>query len=412
MTTLMVENGLVYVIFILVYLGMIIGRFPKLALDRAGIVLLGTIFLLIAGPFSKESLLCNIDISTIMLLFGFMIISAQLRLGGFYTLITRKIAAFNGSPQKFLAILIIVSGSLSALLSNDIVCLAITPVLGEICIRKELNPLPFFLALACSANIGSALTLIGNPQNMLIGQGLNLPFAHYMFFVLLPVGLSLLTLWGLVCLLYRKKWDKHLSLPQNIELPFHAWQTVKGITILSGVMLLFLFSPLPRDYIALGAAAILLTSRTMASHKALNLVDWQLIILFIGLFIINGAFAKVGGLDAIERGLHYVGISLHHPSWLFWCTATLSNMVSNVPATMLLLPLAKTHMAGPILALSSTFAGNLLVVGSIANIIVINGAREMGLSISWKDHARLGIPVTLATLFIAWGWILVGGKVW
>ncbi|WP_286677148.1 SLC13 family permease [Aminobacterium sp. EBM-42] len=412
MTTIFLGKGLVYIIFILVYLGMIVGRFPTLALDRTGIVLLGTIILLIASPFPTEILFQAVDTSTIMLLFGFMIISAQLRLGGFYTIITQRAANLDGSPQKLLAVVIIVSGALSALLSNDIICLAMTPVLGEVCIKKGLNPLPFLLSLACAANIGSALTLIGNPQNMLIGQSLLLPFGPYMLFALIPVVVSLFVLWSIVCFLYRQHWHETLPLPQKVDLPFLGWQTAKGIFVLSVVVVLFLFAPLPRDLVALGAAAILLTSRTMASRKALNLVDWQLIVLFIGLFIINGAFAKSGGLAAIEKGLHMAGISLQHGSWLFWISAILSNVVSNVPAVMLLLPLSKIPLAGPILALSSTFAGNLIVVGSIANIIVINGARDLGLAISWRDHARIGIPVTLTSLLISWIWIFAGGPLW
>ncbi len=164
--------------------------------------------------------------------------------------------------------------------------------------------------------------------------------------------------------------------------------------------------------IAIGAAGILLISRTMTSQKMLALIDWQLILLFIGLFIVNGAFARAGGLTSIESILHVMGISIGKDFWLFTITVVLSNLVSNVPATMLLLPMAQGALAGPILALSSTFAGNLIVVGSIANIIVVNGARNLGLFISWEEHARVGIPVTLTSLLICWIWIKIGGWLW
>lgn len=413
MVDISVAKGFIYIIFIIVYLGMVAGRLPRLALDRTGIVLLGAITLFVGVEKLGMASLLDIDSSTILLLFGFMVISAQFRQSGFYTLVTQFAASLPLSPLQFLALVIILSATLSSLLSNDIVCLAMTPILGQGCVKKKLYPLPFLLALACSSNIGSALTLIGNPQNMLIGQQLHLSFSRYFLFSLVPVTLSLIALWAIIAYIFRNNWHCHVEkMPTMPEIPFDLWQTAKGMGVLAGVVSLFLFSPFPRDMIAIGAAGILLISRTMTSQKMLALIDWQLILLFIGLFIVNGAFARAGGLTSIESILHVMGISIGEDFWLFTITVVLSNLVSNVPATMLLLPMVQGALAGPILALSSTFAGNLIVVGSIANIIVVNGARNLGLFISWKEHARVGIPVTLASLLICWIWIKIGGWLW
>jgi Na+/H+ antiporter NhaD/arsenite permease-like protein len=222
------NSSFVYVVFILVYLGMIFGRLPRLALDRTGIVVLGAIALLASGHASLEGGRSGIDVSTILLLFGFMVISAQFRLGGFYSEVSRRIAGLSGSPAALLGAVIIVSGGLSALLTNDVVCLAMTPVLGRGCIRRGLNPLPFFLALACASNIGSALTLIGNPQNMLIGQYLGLSFSGYMVFAALPSVLSLLFLQGIILALFRGKFHCPMDVQEEPERPFNAWQTRRG----------------------------------------------------------------------------------------------------------------------------------------------------------------------------------------
>ncbi len=401
------NHFIVYAVFIAVYLGLIAGRIPRLAVDRTGIVLLGAIVLAVSGEADPGKGDLGIDISTIVLLFSFMIISAQLRLGGFYSRVSRHIAGLEMSAGFFLAVLIGTSAGLSALLSNDIVCLAMTPVLVQGCMRKGRDPVPFLIALACSANIGSAATLIGNPQVMLIGQSLGIGFARYTLFAAVPVTLSLFLCWLIIRRDLAFTSPETTALPLQEEQPFNAWQTKKGILVLLVVVGIFLVTPLPRDMVALAGAAVLLTSRTMASRKTLGLVDWQLLVLFMGLFIINRSFADAGGMDAVGALLSRMGVSLENPGWLFGVCAVLSNLVSNVPAVMLLLSLAPDPSSGPLLALVSTFAGNLLVVGSIANIIVLDQAAAFGIQVSWKRHARTGLPVTLASLAVAALWLAV-----
>lgn len=393
-------------VFVLVYAGMIFGRIPPLALDRTGFALLGALALLLGRRVSLEQATRAVDMGTLALLFGLMVVSAQFRLGGFYSYVVRRLGRGDLSPKRLLALLVGLSGLLSALLANDIVCLAMAPVLVEACARRRLDPKPFLLALALSANVGSAATLIGNPQNMLIGQQLRLGFARYLLEAGVPALLGLVAVWWIVCHMTRGQWAKDTELCQQAAAPaFQRWQTTKGLLVLGAVTLAFLFAPWPREVVALAAAGLLLTSRHTKTRDMLGLVDWQLLVLFIGLFVVHDALAVTGMPEQALGALRHRGVDLAHPGWLFGASVLLSNVVSNVPATMLLLPSAGHPLGGAVLALSSTLAGNLLVVGSIANMIVLDQGARMGVAIGWREHARVGVPTTIVTLLLAAGWL-------
>jgi Na+/H+ antiporter NhaD/arsenite permease-like protein len=401
-------HGVDYVvagIFGLVYLGMLLGEFPGLRLDRTGIALLGAIALIALERLSLEQAWAAVDVPTMALLLGLMVISAQFRLGGFYTSVTRRLGASEHTPAGLLALVVATGGGLSAILANDIVCLAMAPVLVELCAARRLDPVPFLLGLACAANIGSAATLIGNPQNMLIGEVLDLSFPRYLRDAGVPALVGLLVVWLLIVRGYRGHWTRTLSVGEVTANPFKRWQTAKGLVVVGAVMAAFLFTDWPREIVALTAAGVLLASREMASREMLGLVDWHLLVLFAGLFIVNAAVGQAGLLSEALLGIQAAGIDLTDPPTLFGVTAILSNLVSNVPAVMMLLPVTSHPLAGPILALSSTLAGNLFIVGSIANIIVVDQARRLGVEIDWRTHARVGIPVTLVTLAFAGAWL-------
>ena len=399
----------IFLIFCIVYLGMILGGLPFLQLDRTGIALLGAIALIGVEAVSPEEAAQSIHLPTLILLFSFMVVSAQMRLGGFYTWVTRALAALPLSPPLLLAALILVVAALSAVFSNDVVCLAVAPVLIEACLARRLDPVPYLLALACAANVGSAATLIGNPQNMLIGETLKLSFGGYMAQALIPVLLGLAVTWGLIAWQTRGRWAgadgaaDHAGSERRDDhrASFDRWQTAKGLSVAAALLTVFLFVPSwPRDVAALTGAGLLLMSRRLHSTKMLGLVDWELLILFIGLFVVNHALQQTGIAGGIVADLAVAGVNLERPVPLFAATLVLSNVVSNVPAVMLLLPVAGHALAGPTLALVSTLSGNLLIVGSIANIIVVDAAARRGVRIDWRRHARTGVPVTLATLAI------------
>jgi Na+/H+ antiporter NhaD/arsenite permease-like protein len=398
-------DWLVVSVFCLVYVGLILGRLPFLALDRTGVALLGAIVLVAFGRVDTARAWSAVDVPTLALLFGLMVVSAQLRLGGAYTRLVQRLTWFESSPAVLLAALIGAAGLLSALLANDIVCLAMAPILVEGCARRRYDPRPFLLGLAAASNVGSAATLIGNPQNILIGQVLKLSFASYLWDALVPSMLGLAVVWAVIAVLYRGRWEGDTPLPRIESPAFDRWQTAKGAAVMLGLVAAFLIAPWPREVVALAAAGILLCSRRMRSRQILGLTDWQLLVLFVALFVVNDV-VKAAGLFGHLTGLAAgAGIDLTHPAWLFGAGVVLSNVVSNVPATMLLLPSATHPLAGPVLALSTTLAGNLLVVGSIANIIVLDQAARLGVVITWRDHARVGVPVTLSTLALAAGWL-------
>lgn len=400
-------DGLVIAVFAAVYLAMMLGGIPWTALDRPGVALLGAIALVAAQRISPESAWKAVDAPTICLLFGLMVVSAQLRLSGFYTLIGVRLARMRVSPRMLLALLIAVAGLLSAVLANDIVCLALTPVLIDGCVQKGLDPAPYLLALACAANVGSAATLIGNPQNMLIGQTLHLSFTGYLAVATPPVVAGLLVVWLVISLSVAGRWAGPVLEAKGEQNHFNLPQVLKGLGVVALLVLAFVLTSWPRDVLALCAAGLLLSSRRTASRDIFSLIDWDILVLFVGLFIVNHVFETSGMLARGLNILEGAGVHLHSVPWLFGLTVLLSNLVSNVPAVMLLLQAAPRATTGPALALSSTFAGNLLLLGSIANIIVIEQARRLGVHISWKKHASIGAPVTALTLALAAGWLWV-----
>ena len=411
------QDWTVVAVFATVYLGMFLGGLPRLKLDRSGVALLGAIAVIALTGMPLEEAARSVDLPTIVLLFAFMVVSAQMRLGGFYGAVTRRVGAMPLSRNGLLAALIVVSGALSAVFSNDVICLAMTPVVARLCLQRGLNPLPFLIGLACAANIGSAATLIGNPQNMLIGSVLQLPFGGYVRQAGPPVAIALVLLW--LWLAYgpgartAPAPDARPALPAAVaeappeEPAFDPWQTAKGLLVASALMVIFLFTDWPRDVAALVGAGVLLLSRRLHSSHVLGLIDWPLLLLFMGLFVVNHAFETTGLAAQAVAWLGTQGVHLTDPGPLLVAGAVLSNLVSNVPAVMLLLPHlgGSGEQAGVMLALVTTFAGNLLLVGSIANLIVADLARQQGIVIDWKRHAVTGIPVTLLTLAVVWGWM-------
>ncbi|MBW8316208.1 MAG: anion transporter [Hydrogenophaga sp.] len=404
----------IFAVFATVYLGMFLGGLPRLKLDRSGVALLGAIAVIALTGLPVEDAARAVDLPTIVLLFAFMVVSAQMRLGGFYTEVTRRVGGLPLSRAGLLAALIGVAGGLSAIFSNDVVCLAMTPVVARLCLQRGLNPLPFLIGLACAANIGSAATLIGNPQNMLIGSVLKLHFGDYLRQALAPVGISLGLLWlwlafgpGARAGAAGLTRPLGVDVPQDDAPPFDRWQTAKGLMVATALMGIFLFTDWPRDVAALVGAGVLLLSRRLHSAHVMGFVDWQLLLLFIGLFVVNHAFETTGLAAEAVAWLATQGVHLTEPGALLVLGVALSNLVSNVPAVMLLLPHlgANASEAGMMLALVSTFAGNLLLVGSIANLIVADLAAKEGIALDWKQHAVTGIPVTLATLAVVWGWM-------
>jgi Na+/H+ antiporter NhaD/arsenite permease-like protein len=400
---------IILAIFAVTYIGIAIGRIPGLKLNRVGIALLGAIGMMIFGGVTTTEAVSYVNWPTICLLFGFFVISAQLRLSGFYDRVAVSIANQLGHPARFLLILMLVSGGLSAFLNNDVVCFVFTPVTGVALLRKQINPVPFLIALAISSNLGAAATLIGNPQNMMIGQIARLNFGHYMLWSGVPVIFAMSAAYGIIWMMSRKNLQAPLSIENGVAqqtYPFNRAHTIKGIIILVAVIGFF-FTPFPREVIVLAAAGIHLASTKFRTDDLLGLVNWPILVLFMGLFVVAGAFQSTGYGEQAIHWLAQSGFDLNAPDSLTLTTAALSNLIGNSATVMLLLKVV--NLSAPavpyILALANSFGGNLIMIGSVASIIVVQQAREMGIKISFWDFARLGIPVTLTALVGLLVWV-------
>ncbi len=389
------------ILFILTYIGLALGRIPGLALDRTGFAVLGAVAFLATGSISVEDAKAAIDAPTITVLFGMMLLSAQYRQSGLYSVIGGWLARVE-EPKRLLLGTILVTALLSAVLTNDVVCFALTPLLAASLLASKRPPLPYLLALACASNIGSALTPIGNPQNILIAQTLHLPFLPFVLACAVPVVLSLGALY--LFMARRLKEDGHgqdLSTAIEEPIPLHRPEAVKAIVLTLAAIALFV-SPVPAPLTALGVAGVVLTSRRMHTRDMLALVDWHLLALFVSLFIVGRGFEVSGWTEAARGALAGAGADLSHPAVLVVAVSLLGLAVGNVPAVMLLLPfVGRLPATGYAMALSSTFAGNAVLVGSIANLIVAEQAGRLGIRLGFREHIGVGLPVTLISLAVA-----------
>jgi Na+/H+ antiporter NhaD/arsenite permease-like protein len=398
------------IVFILVYVGMALGRVPGLAVDRTGVALLGLIVLLATGDLTLDEAGRAVDMPTLALLFALMILSAQFEQSGFYGFVAAHVTRAARSARALLGVLIAVTGLLSAILTNDVIAFAFTPLICSGLLRQKLDPRPYLVALAGAANAGSALTLIGNPQNILIGQAGGLDFWRYIAVALPPVVASLAFVYGAVALTWRRSLiaSDASSAPESVLIS--RFQTAKGLIAIAALIVLFL-TPLPRELGALAVAGVLLLSRRLSSREMIGAVDWHLLLLFTCLFGVTAAFAKTG---LAQEGLVWLDQAGYLPqslSILLPVTLASSNTIGNVPAVILILRLVPHLSEGVLsgLALLSTFAGNLLLTGSLCNIIVAERAQASGARLAFADFARSGIPMTLASLVITALWLWAVG---
>jgi Na+/H+ antiporter NhaD/arsenite permease-like protein len=400
------------IIFIITYIGVAVGGFWGLKLDRTGIVLLGSITLLAFGCLTLKDAVNSVNYRSILLLFALMVVSSQLQYAGFYHKIAHFISGFINKPSQFLLILMLSSGITSAFLNNDVVCYAFTPIIAVSLLKKKLNPVPFLIGLAISSNIGCALTYIGNAQNVLIGEIGNLSFGGYILWTMIPVSISMILAYWIILIISKNSLNKTTNITiseKNIDkVEFNTWRAAKGLTCVIIIVILF-FTPLPRYIVALVGAGLLLCSHKLDSKDVLKKVDWQLLILFIGLFVVVGAFRDQGlGAKSIEW-LKSSGVNLSNPYIMAITTGVLSNMINNSATVMLLVHFVDltNPLFGYVLALSNTLAGNLFIIGSVANIIVIKGAKDYGINISFMEFAKYGIPVALSSFAVLLSWVFI-----
>ncbi len=405
----MAQPTMLYAVLIFAgtYLVLAIGRLPGFRVDRTGAAIIGATLMVACNVLTIPEAIDAVDTGTIILLFGMMIVVANLRLSRFFALVTQWVVRRAHRPLILLASIVVVSGIFSAFFVNDTMCLVLTPLVLDITTHLRRNPVPYLLAVAMASNVGSVATITGNPQNMLIGSFSGI---HYRAFAaaLAPVALAgLFVVVGLIAWIYRREF---FSLAPRVEVEpppvrVHralAWKSA----LVSAAMIVFFFAGWPVAKVALVAGAVLLVTRRVKPERIYAKIDWSLLVLFIGLFIVVSGVEKTSlssDLFAIAYRLH-----LERPGVMSAFAAVLSNVVSNVPAVLVFRPFI-SHLPNPqhawlTLAMSSTLAGNLTVLGSVANLIVLQRARHQ-VRIGFWEYARVGIPVTVLTIAIGVFWL-------
>jgi Na+/H+ antiporter NhaD/arsenite permease-like protein len=402
-----------WVTFALVYLGLAVGWLPFLHLDRAGIALVGATAMLVLGLIRFDTAVSSVDFDTMALLFGMMVVVAYLRLGGFFRRLGAWVLTRARSPHGVLAVVVGLAGVLSAFLVNDVVCLALGPVAFTLARRLRRDPVPYLVALATAANIGSTATITGNPQNMIIGALSQIPYVRFAS-RLAPVALVGLVIdYAVLALVFRRSLARETEeSPLSILPPDPAGEPTrgllpKGVAVLVALVVLF-FAGAPIELVALGAAAVLMLGR-VRPQRLYAQIDWNLLVMFAGLFVVVRSF-EIHVASTWDLG-RLTAVSAPPVGVVTVVSAALSNLVSNVPAVLLLRsvvgslgPDARAH-TWLTLAMASTLSGNLTPVASVANLIVVEGARREGVVISLWTYCRVGIPVTLLTLAVGAAWL-------
>ena len=397
-------------------IGIAVGRIPRLRMNRATIAFSGAALLVALGALPAEEAFAAIDLATLILILSMMIITANLKISGFFDLAGRAVLRAARTPYRLLGLVMSSSALLSALFLNDTICIMMTPLVAVLCVRAKRDPVPYLVGLALAANIGSAATLIGNPQNMLIGASSGIPFLRFLSRMAVPSILGVLVAWIVLVLSFRREFARGGRIAAGsatatatatatiIELDKPLlYKSLIAVALMSAA---FIFN-VPVAAAAMGGAALLLITRRIRPERVFAELDWTIIAFFGGLFVITEAVARTAAFDfLVQRGMPAVGQSMARFSVF---TALLSNLVSNVPAVMLLRPLidwfADPEKAWLVMAMSSTFAGNLTLLGSVANLIVAESSQKYGVKLTFGAYLKAGLPVTIITILLGVAWL-------
>ncbi|MFL5266926.1 MAG: anion transporter [Stellaceae bacterium] len=394
-------------VFVSSYVALAIGRVPGLALDRAGVALVGAALMVACGALPLDDAYKAVDLDTLTLLLGMMIVVAHLRLSGFFTLASTWIIRRARTPMMLLGAITIIAGAFSAFLVNDTICLVLTPLVLDLARSARRNPIPYLLAVAMGSNIGSTATITGNPQNMMIGSVSRIAYTDFTV-ALAPIALiGLVVTVVLIALFHRNEFGTGARfvtepLPTRVHRALMLRALAGALTL---IVLLFAGQPPAKVTIVIGA--LLLVTGRAKTERVYAEIDWPLLLMFAGLFIIVAAAERAlltNDFLATVARLHLDSMPI-----LSAATAILSNLVSNVPAVLVLKPfvqaLTDQQPAWLTVAMASTLAGNFTVIGSIANLIVIQRARAGGVEIGFWDYFKVGAPLTILTLTLGTLWL-------
>jgi Na+/H+ antiporter NhaD/arsenite permease-like protein len=393
-------------IFLATYAVIGAGRLPGFRIDRTSAAIIGAVAMIAVGVLSLSEAAAAIDFNTIALLFGMMVVIAHLRLSGFFRLAGAGVLRHAGRPITLLVAVVCVSGFLSAFLVNDAICVALTPLVLDVAVALRRNPVPYLLALAMASNVGSCATITGNPQNMIIGAASGISYRAFAE-ALSPVAALGLAVTVIVVAGFFPKEFRGSQRFEGESRRVHTSRAVmwKSIAAVFAMLVIF-FLGWPAPITALVAAAFLLFSRRVKPEKVLSEIDWSLLALFTGLFIIVAGVQKTPLFSLLPEAAAH--LRLGNAVVLSTLSGVLSNLVSNVPAVLVLKPLipavANPSRAWLTLAMSSTLAGNFTVLGSVAGLIVLHGARRK-VEIRFWDYFKVGAPLSVITIAIGILWL-------
>jgi len=398
-----IESGLILIATLLVFT---VGKSPVFRVDRAGAAIIGASLIVGLHVLSFEQAIQAVDHRTIVVLFSMMVILANLKLAGFFEMVGGYLLGTVSSQGQLLLAIIFISGLFSALCINDIVCLLFTPIVLLICRQIQCNPIPYLLAVAMASNIGSAATLIGNPQNILISSLSGLNFISY-FIVAAPMTLfGLLLCYVTIGYCYRKDLQKKLQpFSRDVNYTYHRYLIIKSLLTMTAVVMAFAVGLDIAIASSLGAAYLLITRR-VNPNKIYTSVDFNLLVMFVGLFVIVGGVEHSGLMGWLIGKLDFVDFSNY--GVFTTLTIILSNIVSNVPAILLLKFFVPSHNPSlwwTQMAIFTTLAGNLTITGSFANLIVVETAKRHGITIGFWDYLKVGFPLTV--IICTFGFLLL-----
>lgn len=397
-----------FAVFALTYLFIAVGKLPGYHIDRAGAALLGASLMVWLGVLSLEEAYSAIDFNTITLLLGMMIIVANLRLAGFFQLLNEWVIRRARYPIVLLMAVVLVSGTLSAFLVNDTICLVMTPLVLDLAMRLKRNPIPYLLAVALSSNVGSTATITGNPQNMIIGSISQLAYGDFAAALSPIAATGLVMTTTLIALIYRTEFLTRtpFAIRSSQQVRFHQPVVLKSLLV-TAVMVALFFAGYPIAKVAVAGGAFMLFTRRIKAHKIYKEIDWPLLVMFSGLFVVVAGFERVALTPEVVASVAQQ--HLDNVGTLSLVTATLSNLVSNVPAVLMLKPfvanLGDPQRAWLVVAMASTLAGNFTLVGSVANLIVAQRAQGAGITISFWAYFKVGAPLTLLTILFGTWWL-------
>jgi len=386
-------------------------RLKVLPLNRPAAALLGAVLMVAGGVLTPAQAYRAVNYDTLVLLLGMMLIAAYLHLAGFFEWAAEQILRRAGTPHRLLLYVMLTAAGLSALLVNDTVCLLLTPLVVAVIVRGRLPLLPYLLALATSANIGSVATLVGNPQNMIIGQMAGLSFARFAA-ALTPVAVVGLALNYAVLRVGCRRMLREAKI--DLGRATGAVPALDGkLAALTGSVLALVMAGFVAGWnlpwTALAGAALLMVLARRDTHGVLKLVDWHLLVFFAALFIVVEGLHGTGLPDRWRPGL---GASATAQAWnLTWLAVVGSNIFSNVPFVLVagrwMSGFADPELMWQVLALATTLAGNLTLLGSVANLIVVESARGH-LEVGFWDYAKFGIPITVVTTLAGTALLVLG----